>query len=262
MQKLCAGEFCDDSSSLNPGCRAQGVVKKHMRRKIQKQKKQTHKASLYLCALCPTPCALRPVPYALTKGFTLVELLVVLLILSIIGIALSSFQTDIFALYGTTRDSLSVQQDVRQFLKTVVAELRSAQSSDLGGYPIETATATTLTFYSDIDGNGTRERTRYFVTGTTLQKGITSSSGAPAIYNLSAEKISDQVHYLISTTTPLFSYYGKGYVPTMSALTPLVDIKAIRLIRIRVGADVNPVRAPGIITGESEVSVRNLKDNL
>jgi len=195
-------------------------------------------------------------------GVTLIELLLTIAIGIVIALVLSNFQADIFTLQMTTRDSLSVQHDVRTFLKTIVAELRSAQSSDVGGYTIEAAGTNTLVFYTDRDNDGARERVRYFIEADNLRRGVTVSSGAPPVYILGSEQVTTVVASLIDTALPIFSYYGAGYAPTAVPLSEPVDVSRVRLVKIQVSADVNPNRSPGIISGTSEVSIRNLKDNL
>ncbi|MBI5138459.1 MAG: prepilin-type N-terminal cleavage/methylation domain-containing protein [Candidatus Vogelbacteria bacterium] len=196
------------------------------------------------------------------QGFTLVELLVSIAVFIFMIVVVVNFQTDVFKLYGTTRDSIKVEQDERKFLREIVAEMRSIQSSDSGAYPIEIATSSEVAFFSDRNRDGKRERIRYFIDGTILKKGVTESSGIPAIYNSLNEQVVQLVHNVVSTSTPIFSYYPAGYEPTLTALESPVDIKLIRLIRIRISADADPRRAPAIFTNESEVVPRNLKDNL
>jgi prepilin-type N-terminal cleavage/methylation domain-containing protein len=196
------------------------------------------------------------------RGFTLAELLVVVAVLLLLLVALVRFQTDIFALYGTSRDSIIVEHDIRTFEQRFIAELRSAQSSDLGGYPIESATSESITFYTDTDANGSRERVRYFLDGPLIKKGVTTSAGLPLSYPSGSEAVTTAAYNSIATTTPLFSYFGAGYTPSATPLSVPIDVKVIRLVKVVVAADVNTSRSPGVITGTTVVTLRNLKDNL
>ncbi len=224
-----------------------------------KKNNQKRKLIGFWRSLLPTAYFLLPSKH---RGFVLSELLVAMALLGVVGMVVANFQVDIFTLHGTTRDSLSVQHDVRQLLKTITAELRAVQGSDVGGYAIESAATSTLVFYSDVDGDGTRERVRYFLDGKTLKRGLVKSSGSPPAYILATETTRDLVASVVATSTPIFSYYGAGYVPALTPLSSPVAIERVRLVRIDVAADVNPVRSPGVIYGTTQVSIRNLKDNL
>ncbi|PIR45124.1 MAG: hypothetical protein COV10_01200 [Candidatus Vogelbacteria bacterium CG10_big_fil_rev_8_21_14_0_10_51_16] len=196
------------------------------------------------------------------RGLTLVEVLVALGIAVLIILALANFQSDMFRLYGVTTDSLSVQRDVRTFQKTILAELRAVQESDMGGHPVAIAKSDELAFFSDVDADGRRERIRYFTDDRTLWRGESHSFGSPPEYDFNDEEQRVMVSYVVATTTPLFSYYPAGHVPTLAPLAEPIDVQAVRLIQISVSADIDPLEAPGVITGVSQVSLRNLKDNL
>ena len=73
-------------------------------------------------------------------------------------------------------------------MKTMVSEIRTASTANTGAYTIGLATDSALTFYSDTDNDGLKEKVRYFITGTTLQKGLTKPTGSPLSYNALMKK--------------------------------------------------------------------------
>ena len=149
----------------------------------------------------------------------------------------------------------------RKILKTISSEIRTiASQSDIGTYPISQASASSFTFYSDIDGDGLKERVRYFLTSTTLQKGVIKPTGSPLSYNSANEIISTRA--INETNASIFSYYNKNYDGTTAALSFPVNIPDIRLVKIILTIDDNPNRPPAPLTFSTQVSIRNLKDNL
>ncbi|HLC95023.1 MAG TPA: type II secretion system protein, partial [Patescibacteria group bacterium] len=115
-------------------------------------------------------------------GFSVIETIILIAILGIMLVVIVSFENDMFSLNAYIRDSLDSQQQSKQFLVTFVDEIRSASSSNTGTYPIAEATDASFMFYSDIDNNGTKERIRYFLDGSTLKKSILSPTGSPLGY--------------------------------------------------------------------------------
>jgi len=134
--------------------------------------------------------------------------------------------------------------------------------SSLGSYPIEIAADNTLVFFTDINDDGLKERVRYFVQGTTLKKGVISPTGSPLAYVSANETFTELVHNLRNGSTPVFTYYDTNYNGTTSPLTQPVDISFIRLIKVNMIVDVDPNRSPVPVTVTTQISVRNLKDNL
>lgn len=196
-----------------------------------------------------------------SKGFTLVEVLFVVAILAIIMIPLTRFQVDVFFHNTFMQNSLTAEAEARTALKNMIKELRSMSQSNTGTYPIELASSTAITFYTDTDGDGVKDRVRYFVSAKILKKGVLKPTGAPYQYVSANEKLSNVV-YDVSTSTAIFSYYDKNYSGTSTPLAYPINVSAVRLIGSRIEIDKDPNKPPAPMIFESQVSIRNLKDNL
>lgn len=198
-----------------------------------------------------------------TKGFTLVEMLISIFIISVLTVTVNRFATDVFSLNYFIQGGLNTQMDSRRIVKVMVTELREAGPSALGAYPIAVASSTGVTFYTDVNNDGLRDRVRYFVNGTNLRRGVVYPTGSPLSYVDASEQLTTVISGFVSSTTlPLFQYYPSNYAGTSSPLSIPVDIPSIRLVKITVIIDKDPNKSPvKVITG-SQVNIRNLKDNL
>jgi len=190
------------------------------------------------------------------------EVLVSIFILTLIGLAVSSFAKDIFSLNRITSDSLTAQDETRRALKTMSAEIRTASPSSLGAYALAQSATSSFTFYSNIDGDSFKERVRYFLDGTTLKKGVIKPIGTPLTYSPANEVISELIPGVANATTSIFSYYDKNYDGTTQALIEPIDIATVRLVKITIVVDKDPQTPPSPMTLTTQISIRNLKDNL
>ncbi len=197
-------------------------------------------------------------------GFTLVEILVVTSLVVIIGLAIVSFGRDIFWQNYVWSRELIAESEAKIALRRLIAEIRTAESSNTGTYPIESASKNSLVFFSDINNDGQRERLRYFLDGGVFKRGIVSPSGQPYVYLISTEKISTPVNDIINPDDLIFSYYDSDYNGTASSapLVEPIEIKNIRLIKVEFLIDANSAQAPVPLYLSSQVMMRNLKDNL
>ncbi len=195
------------------------------------------------------------------SGFTLIEVLVSIFILTLIGLAVSSFLKDIFSYNRIISGSLTAQDEARRALKTMSAEIRTASPSSLGAYAITQVATSSLIFYSNIDDDSYKERVRYFLDSTTLKKGVIKPSGSPLIYNLANETISELVHDIANAVIPIFSYYDTDYDGTTQPLTEPINISAVRLVKITIIIDKDSTQPPGPMTLTTQINMRNLKDN-
>jgi prepilin-type N-terminal cleavage/methylation domain-containing protein len=197
------------------------------------------------------------------KGFSLAEFIVSVAILSLLTYTFSTFQRDVFSLSTNLQSSLNAQLEARHLIKTMISELRKVAPSANGSYPIELASSTGITFYSDINDNGSVERVRYYLHNKTIRKGVIAPTGNPPVYNSGNEVTTTLLNYVLaSSTLPIFQYYTSNYSGTTSPLTIPPNISTIRLIKITVIIDTDPNRSPTPIISTSQVNLRNLKDNL
>ena len=154
------------------------------------------------------------------KGFTIIEILVAVAILGLITIVVSSFQVNVIKYNKSAADSLQSAMDARSILRTMVKELRSMSIGNNGAYPLEEAAISSITFYSDIDSDGLKEKIHYFSEGTTLKKGVIIPTGSPYTYLSSDEKFQILAYSIKnSEANPLFEYFDDTYTGTSSPLS-------------------------------------------
>ncbi len=191
-------------------------------------------------------------------------MLVYIGIFGVIILAVTTFEKDIFFYNNITQANLNTQMEGRRVVKTMVAELRESSPSSLGGYPISQAGTSSITFFSNIDNDNVKEQIRYYLRDEDLYKGVIKPTGNPLTYNAATETVTTVItHIKNSSSTPLFLYYDTNYAGTSTPSLPIpVNIPSVRLIKIDVIIDRNPDRSPTPLTVTSQVTVRNLKDNL
>src|SRR3989344_4448090 len=193
------------------------------------------------------------------NGFTLVETLFGISIFVLVLGLITLFSRNVWVYNSFISSELASVDAGRQILKTMVSEIRTASDADTGAYTINQATASSFIFYSDMDNDDLKERVRYFLTGTTLQKGVIKPTGSPLVYNSGSEIISTLSENV--TNSLIFDYYDKNYDGTTSPLPSPVSIPAIRLVKITLTTDKDPNIPPAPNTLSTQVSIRNLKDN-
>lgn len=197
------------------------------------------------------------------KGVSLAELLISVAILALLTVVVSTFQKDVFSLNSNLQSSLNAQLEARHLIKTMISELRKSVPSASGSYPIELASSTGITFFTDVGNNGSIDRVRYYLYNKTIRKSVITPTGNPPVYNSGNEVTTTLLNYVIaSSTLPLFQYYTSAYAGTSTPLTIPPNISVIRLIKITAIIDTDPNRSPVPIVVTSQVNLRNLKDNL
>ncbi len=198
----------------------------------------------------------------ISYGISLAEIVVTVAIFSVIMMAVLNFGAGIFSFNRTAGGSLSAQTGARKVLKTMVEELRTTLPSSLGAYPISSAGTSSLTFFANVDSDDLVERVRFFVDNGTLKRGLIKPSGNPLSYSSGSETFTTLVTGITNGASSVFEYYDQFYSGTTTPLSEPVQVTDIRLVRIYLVIDEDPNMEPGAITVESQVTLRNLKDNL
>jgi len=195
-------------------------------------------------------------------GFSLIEVLVVVAVATTIVFVVSGLSSNINLLNGFVSQQLQSKSDITQTLQIMTTEIRSAETSANGSYPLDVAATSTFSFYSDINKNGSAEHVRYFLSSSTIYKGVIAPTGTPANYPTATEVVTDVVDNIILTTsTPLFQYYDTLYSGTQQPLSYPITIANIRLVGINFAADVKPQQAPGPQYFSQLIEIRNLRSN-
>lgn len=201
------------------------------------------------------------------RGMTLAEILVVVAIVALLSVSIASFQKNVITYNSTTSASLSSAQDARTMIRTIAKELRSASIGNNGSYPLAQAGTSSITFFADTNADGLKEQIRYFTSGSKLYRGSITPSGSPLTYSTSSESLTVLVRDVRNTAsstgyTPLFEYFDGTYAGTSTALIQPVTVTAVRLVKVNIVVDADPNQSPVPRTYTTQVTLRNVKDNL
>jgi len=190
------------------------------------------------------------------------ELVVVIGIFSIISIGVA------WLLIRSNRDTLIIweqlttQSDGRKVLEQVVDDVRRAEISSVGSFPLVSTGEYNLTFYANIDDDLLREKVHYWIDGTTLKKGVLKPSGEPLAYT-GNENVVEIAHSVVNQekSVPVFLYFDESYSGSESELVQPVSVTNVHVIRVQLELEKDPTETPVPLHVESTVHVRNLKTN-
>ncbi len=199
------------------------------------------------------------------KGLTLVELMVSI---SIMLIAMEGFTLLFLKSWDTNKFILEegiASSSASHSTNKIIKELRSIRQADDGDFPIESGSDFDLKVYLDIDRDGVTERVHYFLDLATdqLKMGVTNpTSTTPVSYPAGDDTVTVLANYVVNeSTNPVFFYYNKNY-PGDTVNNPLKSpftLSDVRLIRVHLLINIDPVHAPNNVNIESFVDLRNLK---
>lgn len=196
------------------------------------------------------------------QGFTLLEIVIALGITVLAISLMTNLGLDISNFGNFFGDFLGGQQEIQLSFQIMSSEFKSARRSSAGSFPIAAASPSSLTFYSDIDGDNIADQVRYFTEGAILKRGTIKPSGLPLVYNSANEKISEMIHGLTASSSTPFYYYDKDFTGSENPLSYPLDLSAIRVVKVKVSMDENPQAEPGPIDMEVYLTGRNLKSTL
>lgn len=187
------------------------------------------------------------------KGYSLMELVIVISIFIVLMIVGSDYIVRGFKSIAFENEQTSAIAQARKSINIMATEVRKIRMSDKGDYPVSSTTPQFFSFYADIDNDLSAEKVTYFASSSKLYKTV-SQPGALLDYT-GTTTTSELADFLNNQTEPIFSYYNASN--TVTAL-----INQIRLVNINLKINVTPEIAPNDYYVETDVNLRNLKDNL
>lgn len=185
------------------------------------------------------------------KGFSLIEIIITIAILTGVLSLIGLFQSDIFSMNNLINDGLNNQYETKQLLKSFNLELRTATTSPNGDYPLAQAGTSTLIFYANIDNEEDIEKVSYLFDGTDFKKFVIKPTEGN-IYDENNKVLLKEVENVEQGV--IFKYYdsisdGSFAATPLSEPINILDIRLIKL-KLQIGSDF-----------ETRVAPRNLKNN-
>lgn len=197
-----------------------------------------------------------------SRGVSMLEIIVVIGIFSILSFGATTLLTRSLRSNDVIWEQLMTQSEGRKVLKNMVDEVRRAEQSSVGSFPIAIAGEYELVFYANIDSDSFRERVHYWLEGTTLKYGILKPGGSPLSY-LGEETITEVAHDVKNQeeNIPIFLYFDESYTGSQNSLEQPVDVSNIHMIKIQLELEKDPTQTPVPLHVEATAHVRNLKSN-
>ncbi len=188
------------------------------------------------------------------RGFTLIETVVTISIFTIVMTAMMFAIQYFYRTNAYVFEQTMAVENARTGVIDAMRDLREATYGVDGAYPIFSADSTDITFYADIKGDGVIDKVHYYLSGTTLYRGVIVPAGDPLSYSGQPEIIYTIATYVRTTTVPIFRYYdSKG-----NQLTAPVDIADVASVNTTITVNLNPLRAPDNFTLSAGATLRNL----
>ena len=191
-------------------------------------------------------------------GFTIIEVLVALGVFVIAILIITAFIINSYKLQNFTYEQSTAISEARRGIETMVKELRETLPGDTGAYPIELAETQEIIFYADFDRDDAIEKVHYWLDGSDFKKGVIEAGGNPLTYNPANEQVETISRYVRNYEDAIFIYRDRDYI----ALNTPADPNEVKLINVYLKINMFENRAPMDYELESDVALRNLKENL
>jgi prepilin-type N-terminal cleavage/methylation domain-containing protein len=187
------------------------------------------------------------------KGFTLIEMVTVIALISILTVIVSVFLSQSVKAYRIKSQTADLEEKSAHVMREFEQTGRAASA-------VLTASETEFKFYRFFDLTSTYPtQVRYFLDGNKFKIGLTQPEGvAPNItYPAGSEKITLIIENVVNTDV-LFKYYnGNG-----DLLTDPVNVVSVRMVELSISLDQNPGVPPEPVVESTKINLRNMKDNL
>lgn len=191
-----------------------------------------------------------------TRGLTFIETMVWI---ALMVAAMSAIASTAMYFYRTNAYSLEQSTAVtsaQRGLESTIRTIREASFSSQGAFPIVSISPNDFVFYADVDSDPFIERVHYYLSDTTLMRGILNPTGNPPDYvgAETSEVVADYVRN-ISVGTSTFRYYDALGAEVASSTT---SYTAVRFVKVTLGVNVNLATLPNQLSLYSSAALRNL----
>src|SRR3989344_4377687 len=193
--------------------------------------------------------------YANNRGATFIETLVWIVLFTLVMLAITQSVLYFYRTSGYVMQEATAVSSVQRGIDAMVRVIRESAYSDIGAYPVVSMATSSLIVYANTDTDAAVEKERYYISGTTLYLGVVNPTGDPAVYTgaEATTTLSDNIKN-ISQNVNLFTYYDQNG----THLSDFTKVGDVRFVTLNLVADIDPNRAPALITLRSSAALRNL----
>jgi prepilin-type N-terminal cleavage/methylation domain-containing protein len=194
-----------------------------------------------------------------TKGFTLLEMVIVIGITAVVGVSLTSMIVYFYKTNDYVLQETQAVHSAQQGITTSMQYLREASYGADGSYPVEYASTSTLIFFADIHNDGTIEQITYSFANGNLYEGITpQSSSIPPTYVGQPTSTTTIATYVVNTKyVPVFEY--TDFSGNTIATTSPANVSNVASVITTLKIDVDPSRSPSPYTIGSTATLRTFR---
>lgn len=141
-------------------------------------------------------------------GFSLVELLISAAIMPLVLAAAYLVFITLSGNYSSISAQSEATAEAQRAMDTLTREIREAQQvTEGGGAFATTPTASSVSFYSDVDHDGIPELISYYVDGTDLYRSEAKSTSPVSPYDFPTNVPAQRVVNLTTSSSVVFTFY-------------------------------------------------------
>jgi hypothetical protein len=202
------------------------------------------------------------------RGVTFIETVVAIGIFAVVMLGTSVFFARMWEINSFTYEIGIASFVASRGVDEAAQNIRKARPAENGAFAIEYADDDEITFFMDYDYDGVAERIHYFVADEKFQMGVREPdmTVTPVAYAAGDEIVMDAANYIVNEAEgyATFEYYGDdgeiySYADVEeSRLTLPIDTGEIKMIKILLFVNPDPVRKPNNVRIQSFIVIRNL----
>jgi Tfp pilus assembly protein PilW len=193
------------------------------------------------------------------QGYALYEVLVALSVLGLVAIGIFLAFKAGTTTWTTSQQFVAEQQNARLLVNTLARSVRMIGYQYTGANSaVINGAATDLSFYADMDGDGSMECYRYYLSGGTVYEAVVQGSGcASSILNTTGQPITAALESKgLSVKSLTFTYYSADTQGGALLSAPLSGTNLFLVRRVDVAATVQGVASLTPFTIETQAVVR------
>lgn len=193
------------------------------------------------------------------KGFTLMEIVVVIGITGIVMAMISTLLTDSFRMQRVAVEKASVGEECQRALSEIEKDMISMIEGENGAFPLALAENNQIIFYSDTDLDGVIEKIRISKNSKIITKEVFEPINE--IYPENATStINISSHFSQDAGDDIFAYFGSDFSGTENPMIDPISESDVRVAKISMICALEENIAPNSkIVFSTLVKLRNLK---